>query len=91
MGAFGLPNCVPAPARTVSMRMHGADSDAIVHIDDQYLGTFSIVEARGVALPPGQHRISVEKPGYFPWDRLVDVKEGDPLLRLEVELKKIPD
>ena len=78
-------------APTVSLRLEGAAADATVHIDDQYIGPFSFVKKRGVALRPGTHRISVEKPGYFPWDTLVEVKEGDPLVRLDVQLTRIPD
>ena len=46
---------------------------------------------RGVALPPGKHRITVEKSGFFPWDRLVEVREGDPPIQLDVGMVKIPD
>jgi len=75
----------------VSLRIQGAASDATVYIDDEYIGYFAYVQSRGVALPPGKHRITVEKAGYFPWDMLVEVKEGDPLIRLNAELKRIPD
>jgi hypothetical protein len=33
----------------------------------------------------------VEKTGYFPWDRLVEAHEGDPPIKLDVTLTKIPD
>jgi len=45
--------------------------------------------ARGVRLPEGEHRISVQKVGYFPWDRLV-VSDRQPIA-LQVELRKIPE
>ena len=47
--------------------------------------------AHGVALPPGKHQITVEKTGFFPWDRMVEAHEGDPPIRLDVALVKIPD
>jgi hypothetical protein len=47
------------------------------------------VAARGVALPPGRHRITVEKVGYFPWDALVEANH-DPI-HLEITLEPIPD
>jgi hypothetical protein len=65
--------------------------DASVTIDDQYVGALAYVARKGVALPPGKHRITVEKTGYFPWDKLVEAREGDPPIRLDVELTKIPD
>jgi hypothetical protein len=85
-------SCRPAHApRTVSMRMVGAPPNATVTIDDQYVGTLEVVSARGVALPPGAHRVSVEAPGYFPWDRIVEAKEGSPPVRVEVVLVAVPD
>lgn len=87
----GLCACQPPAPKTVSMRVEGGLPDATVHIDDQYIGSFSMVKRRGVALPPGKHRITVERTGYFPWDALVEVREGDAPVHLDVELKKIPD
>lgn len=77
------------PRPTVSLRIRGNVPDASVTIDDQYIGALAYVARRGVALPPGQHRITVEKPGYFPWDRLIEAR-GEPI-HLDVTLTKIPD
>jgi hypothetical protein len=85
--AVALTGC-GSEAKT-SLRVGGAPPDASVTIDDQYIGTFAHVAAHGVAMPPGKHRITVEKPGYFPWDRLV---EGQgTLMKLDVALTKIPE
>ena len=81
--------CAANPGRTVSLRVKGNVPDASVVIDDQYIGAFAYVSARGVALPPGSHRITVERVGYFPWDRLVQA-DGDPI-HLDVQLVKVPD
>ena len=53
------------------------------------IGPLGYVAARGVRLPAGKHRISIEKPGYFPWDRLVDASTRP--IKLDVELEPIPD
>ena len=82
---------VGRPLSTVSLRVKGAPSDALVHIDEEFVGYFGYVERRGVALPPGRHRITVERSGYFPWDRLVEVVVGDSMVRLDVELARVPD
>jgi hypothetical protein len=79
------------PPRTTSLRLAGTPRDASVTVDDQYLGALVYVAGHGVALPPGKHRITVEKAGYFPWDKLVDVSEGDPPVALDITLTKIPD
>jgi hypothetical protein len=89
--AHAVLGCAPPEPKTVSLRVKGSLSDAMVHIDDEYIGNFSMVQARGVALPPGKHRISVERSGYFPWDTVVEVKEGDPTVHLDVKLERIPD
>jgi PEGA domain len=97
--AFGaapglLAACVPAEApshATVSLRLVGTPPDATVVIDDQDIGALGFVESRGVALPPGKHHISVTAPGYFPWDKALDAKPGDPLVRFAVVLVAVPD
>jgi hypothetical protein len=86
--------CEPAQAPavpTVSLRVAGAPSDAVVIIDENALGTFDFVAAHGVALPPGKHRITVHASGYFPWDREVEAKLGEGPIRLQVALVPIPD
>jgi hypothetical protein len=89
-----LSACEPpqAPAKvTVSLRLQGNPADATVVIDDEDIGPLAVVQSRGVALPPGKHHISVTAPGYFPWDKAVEAKPGDPLIRYEVALTRIPD
>lgn len=64
-------------------------ADASVYIDEEYVGPLGYVAARGVRLPVGEHRITVTKEGYFPWDRLV-VADRQPI-QLDVRLEPIPD
>ena len=51
--------------------------------------TLAFVASRGVALPQGTHRVTIEKAGYFPWDRVVEAKDAP--VRLDVALTPIPD
>ena len=88
--ALVLAACGPgAQARTVSVRMRGSPPDATVTIDDRIVGRLDVVSARGVAVPPGKHRVSVERDGFFPWDKIVEA-EGAPLV-LDVQLQRVPD
>ncbi|HTJ84090.1 MAG TPA: PEGA domain-containing protein [Polyangiaceae bacterium] len=80
-----------ASASTVSFRMTSNVPSASVTIDDQLLGSAAFVQKHGVAMPPGIHRVTVEKPGYFPVDKEVTAREGDAFVRLDVTLEKIPD
>lgn len=73
------------------MRLVGSPPNASVTIDDQFVGTLEVVVRRGVALPPGKHRVSVEAAGYLPWDQIVEAKEGAGPVRLDVRLVRVPD
>ena len=91
--ALASAACSPArgPGPTVSLRMTGGPRSASVTIDDRFVGTLDVVAARGVALPPGTHRVTVEAAGHFAWDKLVEAREGSGPIRLEVRLVPIPD
>ncbi len=81
----------PAKLPTVSMRMVGEPPHARVIVDEQYIGSLAFVASRGVALPVGSHRITVEAPGFFPQDQVVSVEEGDAPVKLDVRLVHVPD
>jgi hypothetical protein len=91
LGAFAASGCqVHRAAVRLSMeRVASTPRDASVYIDEQFVGFLGVVAARGVRLPEGQHRITVEKVGFFPWDQLV-VSDRKPI-HLKVELRPIPD
>ena len=78
------------PAVSLSLeRSAKSPSDAAVTIDEEYIGPLGYVAARGVRLPAGKHRITIEKHGYFPWDRLVEA--GTAPVHFDVTLEPIPD
>jgi hypothetical protein len=86
--------CQPAkdPQRaTTSLRVHGGPPDAVVIVDDEPIGSFEFVAARGVALPSGVHHVTVKAQGYFPWDREVVARPGAPAIVLEVAPMRVPD
>lgn len=80
-----------APPKTVSLGVKGTPPDARVIIDDRPMGSLGFVSRHGVALPPGQHRVTIEKPGFFPVDKLVEAKEGSGPIQLDVALIPIPE
>jgi len=89
---IGLVGCGPQPRAAVTLTLHRlkpAPGDANVYIDEELIGPLAYVAARGVRLPEGEHRITVQRTGYFPWDRQV-VSDRDPI-SLDVTLRKIPD
>ena len=91
--ALSLTSCEGAagrPAVSLSLeRSSKSPRDAAVTIDEEYIGPLGYVAARGVRLPVGKHRITVEKPGYFPWDQLVEANTAP--IHLDVTLEPIPD
>jgi len=77
---------------TVSMRMGisaKTPGDASVFIDEEYVGPLGYVAAHGVRLPVGEHRVTVERDGFFPWDRLVVADRKT--IELNVDLVPVPD
>jgi len=85
LGANAEPPTVPLSLE----RSAKSPRDAAVTIDEEYIGPLGYVAARGVKLPAGKHRITIEKPGYFPWDRLVEA--GTAPIHFDVTLEPIPD
>jgi hypothetical protein len=90
---IALAACRPNVGRAaVSLRVNRdprTPRDAGVWIDEEFIGPLTYVAAYGVRLPVGEHRITVQKSGYFPWDRLV-VADREPIT-LDVVLEPIPD
>lgn len=88
-----LSACMSGVGRpAVSMRIErdaATPRDAGVWIDEEFIGPLSYVAAHGVRLPIGEHRITVQRQGYFPWDRLV-VSDREPI-KLKVALVPVPD
>lgn len=89
LGLLGACQVPRAAVRLSVARAVDTPRDATVYIDEQFVGFLGVVAARGVKLPEGEHRITVEKVGYFSWDRLV-VSDRQPI-SLRVELRRIPE
>ena len=91
--AATLPACQSSVGRAaVSLHLNrdrATPKDAGVWIDEEYLGPLTYVVIHGVRLPVGRHRITVQKAGYFPWDREV-VADRDAIT-LDIVLEPIPD
>ena len=84
--------CVQPARSSVHLKVVRQDKtpgDASVTIDEQYIGPLRFVAAHGVRLPEGNHRITVEKEGYFPYDVLVVA--GRAAIRIDVQLVRVPD
>ncbi len=83
--------CGNEPPKTVSVRMRGNPPDARVVVDDVYVGSLAVVQARGLGLLPGKHTLSIEAPGYFPHDRVLELTPSTPPTPLDVSLEKLPE
>jgi hypothetical protein len=74
------------------MHVHRSPStprDADVIIDEEYVGPLYLVVTQGLRLPVGQHRVTITREGYFPWDRLVEADRAP--IELSIELVAIPE
>jgi hypothetical protein len=72
----------------VPFRVRALPATASVTIDD-HTYPLATVAMGAVRLSQGEHRVSVEAPGYLPWDKIVVA--GDQPVTLEVQLVPIPD
>ncbi|GAC1352581.1 MAG: hypothetical protein NVS3B20_10920 [Polyangiales bacterium] len=89
-----VTSCAPQVPPHTSLRFaptSRAPKTAFVTIDDQPVGSFNTIIERGVALPSGKHRITVESQGYLPWDAEVDAGDAGGIVNLDVKLVPIPD
>ena len=78
-------------AKTNHVRFVGTPDDALVTINDRYIGTLGNLARRGVMLEAGEYRITVEQLGFFPQDQLVVVEDDQVAAPVKVELTEIPD
>lgn len=72
------------------LKLAGSPDEALVTVDDKYVGKLGRLKQRGVRVNAGSHRVTLEANGRFPHDELVTVP-GDGETRLEVQLEPIPD
>jgi hypothetical protein len=77
----------PEPRGT--LRFEGNPEDAHLVVDETSLGPVSMFKEQGIKLRPGTHRIVVQKEGYFPEYRLVEV-EANTVSVVEIELREVP-
>jgi len=87
---LALSACGPPATYAVHFqRAAKTPGNASVIVDEQYIGPLNYVAAHGIRVPAGEHRISIEKDGYFPYDQRVEAEGGT--IQLNVELTPIPD
>lgn len=73
------------------LRFDGTPDDALVTINDRYIGKLGRLEKAGVLLEAGEYRVTIEQVGYFPQDQLVTVGGDQDPTPIRVELTQIPD
>ena len=94
---FVAANCVSSSNRQVYSRLflevQPSDMDAEVYVDGNYIGQVAEVQGRAsgtvgaLRLAPGVHRLEIRKPGYFPMQRTLNVRDKPaPETSVEVEL-----
>jgi hypothetical protein len=78
-------------AKTSLLRFSGSPDDALVTINDRYIGKLGRLEKAGVLLEAGEYRVTIEQVGYFPQDQVVVIENDVPPSPIQVELTEIPD
>lgn len=78
-------------AKKMLLRFDGSPDDALVTINDRYIGKLGRLEKGGVLLEAGEYRVTIEQVGYFPQDQIVTIEEDGSPPAIMVELTQIPD
>ncbi|HZO16700.1 MAG TPA: PEGA domain-containing protein [Polyangiaceae bacterium] len=79
-----------AKEELVFVRIQGQPGGALVYIDDRYIGRLEQLQARGIEMPEGEYRLTIQEVGYFPHDQLLLVNKSK-VPRITVRLTPIPD
>jgi hypothetical protein len=88
LACVGCTNLRPAVSLRVAVAAQ-TPRDASVFIDEEFVGLLGHVAASGVRLPKGEHRLTVEREGYYPVDViLTSVREP---IAFQVQMTPIPD
>ncbi len=75
--------------RPANLEFDVQPEDARVFIDDEFVSSARVLNARGFQLSAGEHQITIEAAGYFPHDLDVELPPGGPT-RLRVHLRAVP-
>jgi hypothetical protein len=86
--ALSLGGC---GTKKLLLKFDGSPDDALVTINDRYIGKLGRLEKAGVLLEAGEYRVTIEQVGYFPQDQVVNIQEDKPPTPIQVELTQIPD
>jgi serine/threonine-protein kinase len=75
-----------APARPVNPGRLSVNSTpwGMVFVDDVRVGPTPVLEFE---LPPGQHRLRVERPGFTPYEQILEIASGDRVRLSDIVLK----
>jgi hypothetical protein len=85
--ATSPPTGTPAaPARPVRPGLLSVNSTpwGIVFVDDLRVGPTPVLEFE---LPPGQHRLRIERPGFAPYEQILEMASGDRIRLSDIVLK----
>jgi hypothetical protein len=89
-----LVACPPAspglPPRPLAGLLIACDpADAVLLVDDKYLGSVTTLRVKPLMLPEGSHRLELRRDGYFSHFAEVTLARG-VRQQLEVKLRKEP-
>ena len=80
---------VEAELETARLRVRAEPSDAVVFLDDRFVGTAGEISSlsRGVSVSPGKHTVTVSRPGFK--DRTVEIEvDDDETKEIEIRLSR---
>ena len=85
LASCGYQNLRPTPTK---LQVIAEPEDARVYVDERFVATGRVLAQRPRELRTGEHRVSIQAPGYFPHDVEVDLPPGTTTI--EIRLRPIP-
>lgn len=85
LSGCGMQGRPTLPAR---LRIVAEPATAAVYVDDHFVASAQVFDARPQEAMPGVHHITLEAPGYFPHDLELDLPSGTTTVR--IRLRPIP-
>ena len=74
--------------RPAELRVVAVPANAVVQVNEQFVGAARVLDKQPVKLKPGKKRVTIEAPGYFPHDLELDLPAG--VTTIDIKLRPIP-
>lgn len=88
LGTAGCAGTQRGPQYTAELRVVAEPATAVVLVNERFVGAAKVLDKHPAKLTGGKKRVTLEAPGYFPHDLVVELAPG--LTTVKAALRPIP-